>query len=201
MGSSKSTEQTSSGSTQTQTPNLHPIEVERMTRLSNREEFLEPQVRDVQSGGLDLVSQLLGGLDLPGYLSGLPGGIDEGVTQDIVDSSLGDVRAGLQGGGLLDSGVRSELEARTSADIRTQSAQFNLQNLQQLLNLAVGGQAQVQAPIIGAGAQLSQSLAGARGMTTTGTGFSNTTTRNPFLTGADIMGGIGTGIGAYAGLR
>jgi len=168
-----------------------------------REKALDPSILRTQQQGLDLSSILLTGGEfgeLPGFLSGLSGGISPEVTQDIVDRSLGDVRAGLQGGGLLDSGVRSELEARTSADIRTQSATFNLQNLAQLLNLAVGGQAQPLGSIQGFGAQLSQALAGLRGVSTTGTGFTTgTSSAGFFQPGGFGQALIGAGGSALSG--
>jgi len=164
MGSSKE----SGESTQTTTvqPTAEETELNRL-RL-DREKFLDPFIRQAGESGLDLSNLLLTGQGLPGFLSGLPGGISPEVTQEIVDRSLGDVDVGLQGGGLLDSGVRKELRARTSADIRTQSEQFNIQNLAQLLNLAVGGQAAPLAGPLGFGSQLSQSLAGLRGFTQQG---------------------------------
>lgn len=205
MSSSKETR--SEGTSQQQTTIQPTAEETELNRLRlEREKSLDPSILSTQQQGLDLIGQLLSGGEqgqLPGFLAGLPGGISPGVTQDIVDRSLGDVRAGLQGRGLLDSGVRSELEARTSADIRTQSAQFNLQNLQQLLNIAVGGQAQVQQPILGFGQQLSQSLAGLRGISQTGstTGFSrvNNSFFSPQGFGGNIAGSFAGGLGQGLG--
>ena len=202
MGSSK-TEKSSGTTTSQQTvqPTAEETQLNKL-RLA-RETALDPSILQTQQQGLDLISELLsGGTNggLPGFLSGLPGGISPEVTQDIVNRSLRDVQVGLQGGGLMDSGVRSALEARTSADIRTQSEQFNLQNLQQLLNIAIGGTSQVQQPILGFGSQLSQSLAGLRSINQTGSMNSSTKTTNPFLTGENIFKGVGTGIGAFAAL-
>ncbi len=204
MGGSKSSGQSSGSSQQTTTvtPTAEETELNRL-RLE-REKKLDPSILKAQQQGLDLSSILLTGgrnASLPGFLADLPGGISSDVTQDIVNRSLGDVRAGLQTGGLLDSGVRKELEARTAADIRTQSAQFNLQNLQQLLNLAVGGQAAPLQSPLGFGSVLSQSLAGLRSTNTSGNFNQRTQTVNPFLTGSNIMQGIGTGIGAFGALR
>jgi len=198
MSDTKDTTDTTSSQQRTVAPTAEETELNRL-RLE-REKVLDPAITRTAQQGFDLSSILLTGGEgggLPGFLQGLPGGIDEGVTQDIVDRSLGDVRAGLQGGGLLDSGVRSELEARTSADIRTQSATFNLQNLQQLLNLAVGGQAQPLTSSLGFGSQLSQSLAGLRGITQTGT--SNTTSINsPSFFSQGGLGGQLIGAGGQA---
>ena len=156
-------------------------EVARNRMLLGREEFLDPQIRDVQSQGLSLVNQLLLGRALPGYLGGLPGGISPEVTNDIVQQSLSDIQPRMQQYGLLDSGVNAEISARTAADVRTQSAQFNLNNLLQLLNIGVGGQAQVQQPIIGFGNQLTQGLAGLRNVSSNSTQNTYAQQQNPFL--------------------
>ena len=197
MGGSK---ESSSGTTNQQTTVQPTAEETQLNKLRlARETALDPSILQTQQQGLDLISQLLSGGtgaggQLPGFLKGLPGGISPEVTQDIVNRSLGDVRAGLQGGGLLDSGVRSALEARTSADIRTQSEQFNLQNLQQLLNLAVGGQSQVQAPIMGFGGQLAQSLAGLRGTSTSGNFSSQSRAQQPF---SKTFSELGSGFNSF----
>lgn len=122
-------------------------------------------------------------MQLPGYLNGLPGGIDQGVTDQLVQQSLRDIKPSFQQGGILDSGVAASASARTAGDIRLNSAQFNLQNLQQLLNLAVGGQAAIQQPIIGQSQILGQRLAGLRSVSQSGSSSGNSTTSsmNPFL--------------------
>lgn len=162
---------------QTQRAEPTPEERELNKLLLERTRATQGQTIGVQQQGLDLIGQLLAGESLPGYLGQLPGGISEQTTSRIVSGALEDVRPGLQASGLFDSGVRAELETETAADIRAQAEQFNLQNLQQLLNIAVGGQAQVQAPILSQSAQLGQNLAGLR----TVTGTSTTTSMNPFL--------------------
>jgi len=128
----------------------------------------QPGLIDVQESGLDLASMLLGGGQLPGYLERLPGGISPEVTQRIVDESLEDVATSAQFGGILDSGVAKELATEASSDIRTQSEQFNLQILQNLLSAGLGGQMQIQQPITTQSGQLSQALAGLRPITQTG---------------------------------
>jgi len=132
-------------------------------------------------------------MQLPGYLNTLPGGISPEVTQSLVDQSLRDIKPSFQQGGILDSGVAASIGARTAADIRNQSAQFNLQNLQQLLNLALGGQAQVQQPVIGQASALGQRLAGLTSVSQTGNS-SMQSNQNPFLN--SFAGGIGQGFGS-----
>lgn len=152
--------------------NVQPTPTPEEQRLNELDlqlrEKLQPGLENTNQLGLALSGKLLSGGELPGSLSELPGGISPEVTQDIVNQSLLDVRTNFQGQGILDSGVAQEIGARTAADIRTQSEQFNLQNLLQLLNLAVGSTAQVQAPSIGFGQQLSSRLAGLRSIETTG---------------------------------
>lgn len=84
-----------------------------------------------------------------------------------------------QAGGILNSGSAASISARTAGDIYRNSAQFNLQNLMQLLNLGVGGQALPLQLGIETGQQLGGRLAGLR----TGTSSGNTTTlgMNPFM--------------------
>jgi hypothetical protein len=77
---------------------------------------------------------------------------------------------------------------------------FNQGNLLNLLNLALSGQAQVQQPVQANVSQLGSQLAGLRSTNTQGTNSFNSIKSNPFLTGSDIFGGIGTGIGTYAAL-
>lgn len=199
MGQSRESSQT----TQQQTVQASPEETELNRLRLEREKVLDPLITQAGESGLNLSNLLLTGQGLPGFLQGLPGGISPDVTQDLVNRSLGDVRAGLQGGGLLDSGVRQELEARTSADIRTQSEQFNLGNLQQLLNLAVGGQAQPLAAPLGFGSQLSQSLAGLRGFTSQGNQFGTSQAGffQPGGFGSTVAGGFAQGLGSALGPR
>jgi len=163
------------------TPTAEETELNKLDLANKRE--LNPQLLDVQKQGLEVSSQLLRGQALPGYLKGLPGGISPQVIQSLVDRSIRDIQPNMQLSGLLDSGVNASISARSSADIRNQSEQFNLQNLMQLLNVGVGGQAQVQAPIQGFGAQLSSRLSGLRNVNSSGssTGSSITTSMNPFM--------------------
>jgi hypothetical protein len=197
MGKERQASQTTINQSTTPTPTAEETALNQL-QLQQQRDIQPSETRNILSG-LDLSQLLLTGQPLPGYLGGLPGGISEDVTQGIVDRSLRDIAPSFQQSGLLDSGVRASIGARTAGDIRLGSATFNLQNLQQLLNLAVGGQAQpFQAPIALSG-QLGERLAGLRSTQTQGT--SSTTSTNPFLTGGGILQGVGTGIGAFGALR
>lgn len=170
--SGKSQTNTQGDSQQQVTPQRTPEqqELDRIT-LAQIKEF-DPMQRQLNQNAGSLVNSLLRGEALPGYLGKLPGGISPEVTQDITNKSLNDVNYQLAksgGGSFLESGASQSIGARTASDIRTQAEQFNLQNLLQLLNLGVGGQAQVQQPIIGSTGQLGQRLAAVTPVSTTGT--------------------------------
>ncbi|GAG65254.1 unnamed protein product, partial [marine sediment metagenome] len=110
-----------------------------------------------------------------GFLGDLPGGISEERTGEIVQESLRDIDPRFQQSGLLDSGVRASISGRVAGDIRRQSEEFNIGNRLNLLNLALGGQAQVQQPILGFSSQLGQRLAGLRPTSTQFSGRSTST--------------------------
>jgi hypothetical protein len=153
----------------------------------------------MQSVFLDLANRMGLGQELPGYLEPLPHGISEDVTKSIVDEALRDITPSFQQSGLLDSGVRASVSARTAGDIRRASAEFNIGNLQNLLNLALSGQAQVQQPVLAQSAMLSQRLAGLRSQSMTGSGTSSSITlgMNPFW--KSFQTGFGTSLGEGTG--
>ena len=182
MGGDKSKQQTAQ-QTQTKTEYVQsPEERERLAFQLEQEKQFAPFQQSLNTNAANLINALLQGQALPGYLNQLPGGIDAGVTQGIVNQSLSDIAPRFQASGILDSGVAAQISGRTAADIRNQSAQFNLQNLQQLLNLAVGGQSQVQQPAQQTSAQIGNSLAGLRSVNQSGTTQGTTTNigMNPF---------------------
>lgn len=157
----------------------------------------DPQQRMMNENAGTLVNRLLTGQSLPGYLNTLPGGISPDVTQTIVDQSLRDLYPQFQSSGILDSGVAASIAGRTAGDIRASAEQFNIQNLQQLLNLAVGGQAQVQQPMLNTTSQLGSRLAGLR--STSGT--STVTAMNPFLKSFQTSLGQSLGSGQFGGTQ
>ena len=129
------------------------------------------------------------------------GKFDESMTNEIVKESMRNLFPQFQAMGVpIESGVAASVAGRTSGDIRRGVAEGNLErglaireanlnigqttqyqkmnNLLNLLNLAVGGQAQIQQPVIATGGALGQRLAGLRSTSGTGTG---TTTSNPFM--------------------
>ena len=179
MGADRTTQKTSTEATPEERQ-LNQLQLEQAKAF-------DPIQRQLNANGGNLVNQLLTGQALPGYLNRLPGGISPDVTQHIVDQSLRDLYPQFQSSGILDSGVAASIAGRTAGDIRASAEQFNIQNLQQLLNLAVGGQAQVQQPMLQTTSQLGGRLAGLRSSTST------VTAMNPFLKSFQQSAGQGLG--------
>lgn len=195
MGKEKTVVQSSGTQQATQTP-----EEQELNRLQlEQAKAFDPIQRQLNESGGNLVNQLLLGQPLPGYLGGLPGGISEDVTSQIVQKSIQDLQGTFGQSGLLDSGVNASISARTAGDIRMNSAQFNLQNLQQLLNIAVGGQAQVQNSSISQSSVLGQRLAGLR--TNTMQGNQTTLGMNPFLKSFQTSLGSSLGSGQFGAMK
>src|SRR3990167_955857 len=198
MGSDKSKSTTTVNQSTTPTPTAEETRLNQLD-LQLRERN-QGALGDVQGNSLNLANLLLKGQGLPGYLGGLPGGVDEGVTQSIVDKSLRDIKPSFQQGGILDSGVAASISARTAGDIRRNSAEFNLNNLLQLLNLATGNAAQVQQPVLAQSADLGGRLAGLRSVNQSGTSTTNMrSNQNPFLN--SLASGVGTGLGGAFGKK
>lgn len=200
MGADKKTETTQSNATQTATATPEQTELNKL-QLGQAQAF-DPLQRQLNQSGGTAINNLLTGQPLPGYLQSLPGGIDENATNTIVNQSLKDVNAQLAKSGagtFMESGASQAIGARTAADTRSQAAQFNLQNLLQLLNIGVGGQAQVQAPITASNSQLGSRLAGLNAYNTTGTSNSTTMGMNPFLKSFSQSAGTSLGKGIFFG--
>lgn len=186
MGSTKIESQTSSQATPT------PEETElnqRNLRIAKATEAGETQA---QLSGLNLVNQLLMGQIPGGMYQQMAGGIDSQALAGQATQMMRSGRTGMQGQGLANSG---EADRAISKDIAGNllfpAQQFNIGALQNLMNLALTGQAQVQQPIQSNVNNLSSSLAGLR--TTTGT---QSQTSNPFL--SSFYSSMGQGLGSSA---
>jgi hypothetical protein len=101
----------------------------------------------------------------------------------------------MQSMGLNDSGLADRAIAKDiSNNLLYPASQFNVGAGQNLLNLALSGQAQVQAPVQANVNNLSSSLAGLRSVNTQGTSTtSSSTSNNPFL--KSFYGSMGSGLG------
>jgi hypothetical protein len=192
MGSSKSTE-TNTNTTQTPTPTAEETEMNKLAL--ERERANQQGMIGVQGSGLSLINQLLTGQNnLPGFFGSLSGGINEQATQGIVQQSLRDLYPQFQGQGILDSGTAASAGARTAGDIRTNVAQYNQQNLMQLLNLALSGSTSVQQPILNQSSILGQRLAGLRSINQQG----SSTGKAPSGGMGNMMGGALSGAASGA---
>ncbi len=168
-----STQTTQQQSTQYQPTPTEQALMSNELQLSNAS--LPGQLRNIgQAQGLQ--SNLMSGQALPGYLNTLPGGVSQGQSQNEAQLGLQALAPQFQSMGGLDSGSYAQAGANAFANTLNQNAQFNVQNLAQLLNLANGnayqnvGQAGTNNQVLG---QQSGALAGS---TTRGVA-----TQNPFL--------------------
>ena len=156
-----------------------------------------PQTQ-LQLQGMDLVSRLLGGGALPGYLNQLTTGISPEAIGEQASRLSRQYGAGFQNMGISDSGVAFRETARGIAnELLFPVGQFNLGNLFNLLNLGVGGQAQIQQPIAAGQGILSNQLAGLR--TINQTGNQNTTSTQGFgsMVVSPFMKGVGSAVGNW----
>jgi hypothetical protein len=166
MGSTKI--QTESGGTTT----TQPTEAEKKMQELQLAQYqqVQPQQTEMMQNAYNLGNQLLtsfGGQDNPQWKS-LIGGVTPEQQQSMISEQDRYLQPQLQQAGLWDSGTAASVRFRAATDLANQNAQFNVGTLQNALNLALSGQAQVQAPVQGASSQLANQLAGLRSITTTG---------------------------------
>jgi hypothetical protein len=179
-----------SGSSSQQTQYTPTPEEKRMQAVyAGQIEEQDPRQRELNRVGSENVLNLLQGKPLPGYLNKLPGGIDEATTADIANRSIKDIQPFMGQAGLLDSGVNAQISSRTAGDVRRASAEFNINNLMQLLNIGTGGQAQVVSNAQANQSTFSQSLAGLRSSNTQGS-YNNKQSSSNWNAGVNIFGGI-----------
>jgi hypothetical protein len=183
MGTTKTTNQ----STQQATPTAAESEMENLQLQQYK--ATQPYQQNMQIAGLQLGTNLLTGGQLPQGYQELWGGIDQNQTNRMVSQSLQQLYPQFQGQGLMDSGTAIQGGMRAASDVMNQNAQFNLGQKLNLLNLAVGGQAQIQSPVSGATSQLASQLSGLRSVSGT-----QTQTINPFL--ISFYGSLGKSLGS-----
>lgn len=186
---------------------LNKLQLEQMQAI--QPQAIEMQQNAYELGNLLLQGQdlpgYLGALPQGATAEEIPlsaGKFDEDMTNEIVKNSMRNLMPQFQKMGVpIESGVAASVAGRTSGDIRRgvaegnierelaireanvnigQTTQYqNMNNLLNLLNLAVGGQAQIQSPVISTGNSLGQRLAGLRTTNTTGSG-TQIQSSNPF---------------------
>lgn len=152
---------------------------------------LPGQIANTQSAQ-GLQGLLMTGQALPGYLSSLPGGISQ--NQSMNESALGNqsVATQYQAMGGLDSGSAAQAMAGNTANTLNSNAQFNVENLANLLNLA-SGQAYQNAGLTSSNNQMLGTQSGALAGTTS----NSTVTQNPFLN--SLYSSMGQSVGQGTG--
>ena len=185
----------------TTTTKVEPSAEERALNRLQLERMQATQGQAIESdvAGYNLLNTLLTGGTLPGNLAGLGLGITDDMATQMAREGIRDIPPQLQSAGLLDSGVGQSIVARTAGDIRRNVAESNLNRQLSLLGLTVGAPAQISAPYLTTGQQLSSRLAGLR--STTGTGTQTITGGNPFLTSFQTALGRSLGGGTFGALK
>lgn len=182
MGNTTTTTQTTPQPTATES-NLMSNEL----ALSNA--ALPGQIQN-QGFAQNLQGLLMTGQALPGYLSTLPGGVSQ--NQSMNEAALGNqsIASQYQAMGGLDSGSAAQAMAGNTANTLNQNAQFNVENLANLLNLA-SGQAYQNAGLSSANNSMLGSQSGALAST------NQKSMQNPFLN--SLYSSLGSSVGQGAG--
>ena len=104
----------------------------------------------------------------------LIGGITPQQSQSMINTQDRSLTSQLQQNGIYDSGTAASGRLRAGADLANQNAQFNVGTLQNALNLALSGQAQVQSSATNQSGQLNSALTALNSKSTSGSQY------NPF---------------------
>ncbi len=166
---------TQSSTTAQATPEEKAMEQIQLQRLQAN----QGNQQQLDTNMYNTMNTVLQGGSLPGNLSGITG-INATQTQDMVNASLRDVMPQFQSDGIMDSGAAAQIATRTSADVRNQNSQFNVQAIQQLFNQALGGSSNLSSNTTQQNSVLGGQLAGLRTTNTSG----STIGMNPFLKSA-----------------
>lgn len=192
MGKSKTKTVTQSN----QQRQLSPEQQDLVNLQLQQARALNPSLIRAQQGGLETLNQIFTGLNT-GQISETLAPLLQGVTPDVArglaTQSVEQVLPQFQALGVLGSGTSQALSAKIANRTLLNTAQFNIANLQNTLSQALGGQAQVTQPILGAQAALGSSLSNfgtTRGSTTT-RGFAP----NPFL--QSFQTSLGQSLGSF----
>lgn len=183
MGAEKQQTQGNTTINQTSTPTMTPeerVSLDRQNRIAAASEADQIQMNKNAAAN---VNTLLTGGQLPGNLGMLSSGLSQAWQNNAANTAVNQANATLNASGIFDAGSAQVARARTAGDIYNTAGQFNIQTLQQLLNQGIGGQAQVQQPMLANQSMLSNSLSGLRSINTQGTTSSTSTLTmmNPFL--------------------
>ena len=183
----------SSGSqTQTVTPTAAEQEMENLQLAQYKQ--LQPAQTQLQQQALGMGSQLMSSFQNPNsqQWQSLIGGVTPEQQQTMIKEQQRQLNPQFQANGIYDSGLAYTASLRAATDLSNQNSQFNVGALQNALNMALGGQAQVQAPVSQGTSQLASQLAGLR---TVNTQSQQTQTQNPFL--QSFYSSLGQGLGNF----
>lgn len=125
----------------------------------------------------------------------LIGGVTDAQQQRMITEQDRLLKPQFQSQGIYDSGMAATGRLRAATDLANQNAQFNVGTLQNALNLALSGQAQVQSPALGQSSALMSQLAGLRTQTVSQRGFQ---TQSPF---SMIMQTGQLGVNAFSAMK
>lgn len=147
----------------------------------------------------NLVGNLLTGGSLPGYLNTLPTGISQGQSENMAQLGLQALAPQFQAMGGLDSGSYAQAGANAYANTLNQNAQFNVQNLAQLLNLASGQAYNNSNQVISNNQMLGTQSGALAGSNTSSKSFTNPFLNSFYSQLGNTMGGGQAGQGSASG--
>lgn len=126
-----------------ETPAPQPVQDPALTALLNQQASNATTMSNLSTGLYGDEAKLLGGLmrgEQPsGIYSGLGQGYGTGVESAIFNRNRDEAFNSLANAGLLDSGVRAELENQAATDVSIASADRSRNDLLQLMQMALGG--------------------------------------------------------------
>lgn len=178
-------------STTTRTPTPEETEMQK-AQLAQYKAY-EPGQTQMFQNAFAMGNKLLTSFGNSDQWNTLIGGVTDKQTRNSINLSDRGLRTQGQSSGILDSGTMASGRMRAGADLANSNAQFNVGALQNALNLAFSGQAQVQQPANTSQNTLATQLAGLR--TTRTTGNQAQYGMNPFLMSMASAGGNSLGGG------
>ena len=196
MGTTKTQTQTSGTQTATATPEEKQLEQLQLGQA----QAADPYARSMQQAGGQLATNLLQGNNqaLPQMYQNMMG-IDPNAIASQATELTRQALPQFQAQGLLTSGTMDQnIQSMIANQLAYPTAQYNIGAKQNLLNLALGGQASIQAPMQNNTNMLGTQLAGLRTVNSQSSSMQNT--QNPFLTSfIQGLGGLGQAAGGVGG--
>lgn len=145
--------------TATATPEEREMQAAQLAQFKQYEPLQTQMFQNAFTQGNNLLTSFSPGTD---QYNALIGGITDQQSRNMINAQDRTLQGSFNQAGIYDSGTSASGRLRASSDLANQNAQFNVGTLQNALNLALTGQAQVQGTALGQSSQLGQSLAGLR---------------------------------------